>query len=170
MTRLFVAVWPDTATIERLRSLPRSDTADVRWVPEANWHVTLRFIGDADVDRTVELLRGLDVRPSRALLGPTVERLDGRQIVVPVAGVDQIAAAVDAATAPVGETTGRPFRGHLTIARSKRSTAASVIGTAIHVALDVREIALVASDLLPSGAVYTTVATFPLTDRARRRD
>ena len=48
VARLFLAVWPPAPVVERLRSLPRPDEPGVRWVPPTNWHVTVRFFGDAE--------------------------------------------------------------------------------------------------------------------------
>ena len=96
-----------------------------------------------------------------ARLGPTIERLDRRQLVIPVEGVDALAESVQAATADIGEPDRRRFWGHLTIARLKPDAASSVRNTEFEARFDIAEIALVASDLLPSGAVYRTVATFP---------
>jgi 2'-5' RNA ligase len=161
MPRLFVAAWPDAATCDALDALPRPGERDVRWVRPANWHVTLRFLGDVDAGEVIERCGEAEFPSAVARLGPAVERLDRRQIVVPVDGVDDVARAVRAATDGLGERARRPFRGHLTIARTKPDVASSVLGTAIDVTFDVDEIALVASDLTPNGAVYTTMATFP---------
>ena len=161
MTRLFVAAWPDAATGERFRALDRLDAPDVRWVPDENRHVTLRFLGEADPATAIELLSAASLPTATAVLGPTVERLGSRQIVVPVAGVDELAASVRSATAVIGDGDPRPFRGHLTIARTRDGEAANVVGVPITARFKIDEVALVASDLQPSGAVYTTLATFP---------
>ncbi len=169
MTRLFVAVWPDAATAERLRALDRTDEPGVRWVPEPNRHVTLRFLGEADPATAIGLLGTATLPAATAVLGPVVERLDGRQIVVPVAGVDDLADAVRTATATIGEHDPRPFRGHLTIARTRRGEPSAVLGAAITCRFTVDEIALVSSDLRPTGAVYTTLETFLCHRSVRRR-
>ncbi len=161
MTRLFVAAWPDAATIERLAALPRPDTTGVRWVPDQNLHITLRFLGDVDLEATRDLLAAAALPGATAALGPEVVQLDGRQVVVPVDGVDRLAAAVRSATAAIGEHDPRRFRGHVTIARTKRGASSTLIGVSVAGGLAITEVALVASDLRPDGAVYTTVATFP---------
>jgi 2'-5' RNA ligase len=159
-SRCFVAALPDAATVEVLRSLPRPSEHGVRWVPEENWHVTLRFIGDADVESIRGILADTRLPAAVASLGPQVEELGG-QIVVPVDGVDALAHAVRAATAPFVDEQQRTFRGHLTIARTRRDATSSLLGTPVAVRFDVHQVALVESDLRPDGAVYTTVATFP---------
>lgn|SRR5215468_6086499 len=62
MTRAFLALVPDEevraavgAEIDRLRPLSRA----VAWVPVANLHVTLKFLGELDADRLEEVGRAL---------------------------------------------------------------------------------------------------------------
>lgn len=132
----------------------------MRWVPPENWHVTLRFVGDASPDEVAERLARASLPMATARLGPFVERLDRQQLVVPVAGVDELAAAVVRATDGVGEPARHEFRGHLTVARLRPGASSAVEGTPVDANFEVVEVALVASDLTPAGAVYTTVATF----------
>lgn len=161
MPRLFVAAWPDAATCDALDALRRTGERDVRWVRPANWHVTLRFLGDADAGEAIERCGEATFPSAVARLGPAVERLDRRQIVVPVGGVDDLAAAVRSATHGIGGRDRHGFRGHLTIARTKPGVDSGVLGSPFDATFEVDAIALVASDLTPSGAVYTTIATFP---------
>lgn len=158
--RLFVAAWPDGSTRDGLAALPRSVEDGVRWVPPENWHVTLRFLGTADVDEVATRLAGADLPAVRAELGPAIEWL-GTQLVVPVSGVDDLAAAVALATADVGELPRHRFRGHLTVARTRRHATSAMAGLPCTGGFDVADIALVRSELLPDGASYTTIATFP---------
>jgi 2'-5' RNA ligase len=158
---LFIAAWPSAETTVRLAGFIRPTEPGVRWVPRDNWHVTLRFIGEAEIDQVVSSFEHTGFPRAVARLGPTIERLDRRQLVIPVEGVDALAESVQAATSDIGEPDRRRFRGHLTIARLKPNAASSVRGTHFEAQFDIDEIALVASDLLPSGAVYRTVATFP---------
>lgn len=171
MNRLFIAAWPDATTTGRLRALDRPDAPGVRWIPEVNRHVTLRFLGEADPATAIELLSAARLPAATAVLGPAVERLGRRQIVVPVTGIDELAAAVRSATVAIGNDDPRPFRGHLTIARTRGDETSGVLGVPIVAGFRVGEITLVNSDLQPAGAVYTTLATFRTTGTTRdRRD
>ena len=161
MTRLFVAAWPDAATIERLGALHRRDEPGVRRVPDRNLHVTLRFLGDADQEMAIALLTAAALPTATVTLGPEVERLGDRQIVVPVVGADRIAAAVRTATATIGVDDPRRFRGHVTVARTKPGTASDLPGTSIVGGFTIDSVSLVASELTPTGAVYSTLAAFP---------
>ena len=167
MTRLFVAAWPPDRICGRLSDVTAvAPLHGERRVPEVNWHVTLRFIGNVDIDRVTERLRAADLPAARAVLGPEITDLDGRQIVVPVTGVDPLAHAVREATAGLGAPDRRPFFGHITLARLRDGARSSLRGAAIDGAFEIDEIALVSSDTLPSGAVYETIATFPITRSA----
>ncbi len=160
MTRLFVAAWPPTEVCVALSRLVQPEHPDMRWVPAGNWHVTLRFLGDADVADVGRSLDGAVLPETEIRLGPGVERLGPRRIVVPAAGADDLARAVRTATASVGEPDHRRFRGHLTIARTTPGARSAPVGTPFGARFTVHEIAVVRSDLHPDGARYTTVATF----------
>lgn len=160
LPRLFVAAMPDENASAVLRSLARPAEPGIKWVPEANWHVTLRYIGQVEASAVIDELESAVLPTTDALLGPAVERLGG-QVVVPVDGVDTLAAAVRRATAPVGDIDPRPFFGHLTIARTRRGATSSVLGSLVSARFAVTRVALIESELRPTGAIYTTVATFP---------
>lgn len=162
MERLFVAAWPDAGTIEALRRLPRPDERGVRWLPPEQWHVTLRFLGTCARAEVTARLDGATLPPCTAQLGPVVDWL-GPQLVVPVAGVDDLAAAVHRATDGIGEPPRPRFRGHLTIARTRRNATSTVLGHPVDASFDVADVALVRSELTPDGPRYTTVATYPTT-------
>src|ERR1700722_11262920 len=44
--RMFVAAWPDEATVHRLSSLDLGPDHGLRLVRPEQWHITLRFLGD----------------------------------------------------------------------------------------------------------------------------
>lgn len=160
MDRLFVAAWPDDATIAALSSLPRADERGVRWSRAEQWHVTLRFLGMSDPSEVIERLSSAAVPPADAHLGPTIEWL-GPQLVVPVAGVDSLAQAVTRATDDIGEPPRPRFRGHLTLARTRGNATPSLLGHPFEATFAIREVAVVRSDLTADGARYETVATVP---------
>lgn len=156
---MFVAAWPTDEAVAALNALlDVDDEPGIRPVPEQNWHVTLRFLGQASVDEVRAALSGADLPPARARLGPVIERLGPRQIVVPASGVDELARAVRSATVDLGAPDRHPFRGHLTIARTKPKAPSRLVGLPFVAEFEIAEIALVESELRPTGAVYTTVA------------
>jgi LigT like Phosphoesterase len=48
VARLFVAVWPPDEVLETLRAPGRRDRRGVRFVHPNKWHITVRFLGQAD--------------------------------------------------------------------------------------------------------------------------
>ena len=160
MTRLFVAAWPTAAVSERLADMPRPSEPGVRWVPPGNRHITLRFIGDGDRDEITDRLAAATLPRVTATLGPAVELLGRRLLVIPVDGLDPLAAAIGAATSGIGQEEQRRFRGHLTIARLAGGARPSLTGHRLHDEFEITEIALVASGLHADGATYTTLDRF----------
>jgi 2'-5' RNA ligase len=172
--RLFVAVSlpPDVTTL--VRDLPRPDLASLRWTTEEQWHITLRFLGEvetpvavADALREVpEALRAAGIDDVEALLGAATAWFRGRKILhVPVTGLDDLARAVEVATAPWGEgSDDPPFAGHLTLARvrQRQTGPANLAGTPVSAEWTVDEIALMSSTLGPGGSRYGVVAKIPL--------
>jgi 2'-5' RNA ligase len=161
--RLFVALWPPEHVVEELSALRRKDQRGVRFVPPENWHVTLRFLGDADPDEVSAAMEGLTAAPTEACLGPAVDVLGERALVVPVRGVDDLAATVVERTRRIGEPPRARFTGHLTLARLQRGAPMpAVLGALVTAAFEVDEVALVESRLDPDGARYRTVETWPV--------
>jgi RNA 2',3'-cyclic 3'-phosphodiesterase len=151
---------------EQLRSIPRDDPRDVRFVRPENWHVTLRFFGDADPDDVVDALAGAAFAPTRAQLGPALVLVGRRALAVPVAGLDALARTVIERTGAIGERPRQRFVGHLTLARIKDGVRPDVLGTPISADFDVDELVLVQSRLGPQGARYDTVHSWPIPRRS----
>lgn len=161
MARLFVAVWPPEEVVADLTSLPRKDQRGVRFVPAENWHLTLRFLGEADPDGVAAALDGGTYPAATVRLGPGVDLLGDRALVLPASGLDDLAAAVTARTADLGERPRPRFVGHLTLARvTPHARMPVALGAYLRAAFDVAEIALVRSRLHPEGARYDTLATW----------
>jgi 2'-5' RNA ligase len=129
----------------------------VRWTPAANLHVTLRFLGEASVSDVAGALDGLVAAPATAVLGPSTARLGRGVLMVPVAGLDEVAAAVHAVLP--GEE--RPFLGHVTVARARSgrgAVPASLAGAAVSGSFSVEEVTLVRS----AGGRYEVVGRWVL--------
>ncbi|MEN3314959.1 MAG: 2,3-cyclic 3-phosphodiesterase [Acidimicrobiaceae bacterium] len=170
MARLFVAVWPPAEVLDRVEALERPEVAGLRWTDRSQWHVTLRFLGRADVDAARRALARATLggpAPAGAVLGPEVDRFGHRVLHVPVSGLEDLAGAVVAATGGVGEPPDdRPFAGHLTLARVARRARVDLrglTGQAITGRWPASEVDLVESRLSPAGATYRVVERFALT-------
>ncbi|TML16692.1 MAG: hypothetical protein E6G39_05315 [Actinobacteria bacterium] len=136
--RLFVAVIPPPRVLDLLETIPREPQPDVRYTTRDQWHVTLRFLGDADIGEASAEVHRVDAQSVDVSLGPRVERLGRTVAMVPCAGLDMVAAAVRRATAD----TEHPVSGF--------ELAATFTATEIH---------LVRSHLAREGARYEVVAT-----------
>ena len=135
----------------------------MRYTRRQQWHVTLKFLGAADVDEATAGIGSLRAPTATAQLGPTVGRLGRHVLVLPVEGLDDLAAAVLAVTDRIGEpVTGRPFRGHLTLARLSRRDTGGLVGQHLATGFEVSVVHLVESRLASTGAQYRTLATVPL--------
>jgi 2'-5' RNA ligase len=133
--RMFLAVALDEETRHGLAA--RLDRAldgrrlPGRSVPVANWHITLRFLGDTSAVQAETILAHLDdhlaVTPFRlrfAGLGgfPRQSRASVLWIGVDgdVESLDAVAVECEAAAERAGfEPEGRPFHGHLTLSRMR---------------------------------------------------
>lgn len=163
MARLFVAVWPPDHVIEELSSLHRKDQRGVRFVPPENWHVTLRFLGEADAGEAIEALGRATLTPAHVRLGPAVDVFAQRALIVPVSGVDELAATVVEHTKGIGEPPRKRFAGHLTLARVKAHVPMPrVLGALVDAEFEATEIALIQSRLDPGGARYETIESWPI--------
>jgi RNA 2',3'-cyclic 3'-phosphodiesterase len=157
--RLFVAVAPPDDILDQVAALDRPERAGVRWTPREQWHVTLRFLGEVAEPTTVEAaLRGTSLPSARMRIGPAVTALGRHVVMLPVDGLEELAAAVHVATAALGEADARPYRGHLTLARVKRGSPAALTGEGFDAEAPVEHVELLRSRLHPDGARYERLA------------
>ena len=164
MARLFLAVWPPDHVVEMLGGLPRKDQRGVRFVPPESWHATLRFLGDANPDEVADALRSASLPAATATVGPAIDMLGTHSVIAPIAGLDELAAAIVNATDGLGTLAPRPaYNGHITVARVKRDAIVrKVVGMLCASSFKVIEVALVESRLHPTGSTYSTLASWPV--------
>ncbi|HEX9504399.1 MAG TPA: RNA 2',3'-cyclic phosphodiesterase, partial [Acidimicrobiia bacterium] len=170
LPRAFAAVVPPPGVLDamevRVASVRAVGAGDrFRWSSRDRWHCTLQFLGAvADVDSLVGVLeRQLrHVEPFTVQLGgagafPSVARATVLWVGATTAQreVARLAAAVEAATAPLGfAADDRPFRPHVTLARTPTPRDLGDVVTAlgsgtIGPAWTVCEVVLLESDTLP---------------------
>jgi RNA 2',3'-cyclic 3'-phosphodiesterase len=166
VSRLFVAVWPPDEILDAIAALPRADEPGVRWTRRDQWHVTLRFLGRAEMETAVAALNTVRwgaVPPTRVELAPAVSRLGRSVICLPASGAAGLAESVTDATADVGEPPDpRPFTGHLTLARLRGRGACRLAGHRFEGSFLASEVTLVESRPAEGGTDYAVVARFPL--------
>ena len=155
LARLFVAVWPPPEVLDVVAALPRVERPGVRWTTRDQWHVTLRFLGQADPAEAVEAVRRIEGACCEAALGPRPGRLGRSALVLPVTGLADLAAEAERATEAIGKPpTGREFRGHLTLARLKDQSVRAPTDLVVGARWTVAGVTLVESRLHPNGARY----------------
>jgi 2'-5' RNA ligase len=156
----------------------------VRWVPSANIHLTLKFLGDISPANVEMLAQMLSVEVSQhqafqmgfeglgAFPNPRQPRVIWIGIQAP-ASLEALQHGIEAAAATLGYPADkRPFSPHLTIGRVKQnvnSTGMQKIRTALEETqvgslgtTQVTAVHLFKSDLKPTGAVYTQLFSAPL--------
>ena len=163
--RLFVAAWPPPEVLDVLEAIERPSLPGVRWTTRPQWHVTLRFLGEVgepEVDDVVAALAGAAASLSllRAELAGRLGHFRRTVLHVGVAGLEPWAAVVGGLELPGQAPSGRPFVGHVTLARSRRpspalaSLAASTPVPAGARAWAASELTLVRSTPGPGGSTY----------------
>jgi 2'-5' RNA ligase len=157
VARLFVAVTPPADVLDLIAALSRPDEPGVRWTRRHQWHVTLRFVGDADVDEVVARLDGLDRPAVTAEIGPAVSRLGRAVVCLPVRGLEPLAVAIGERTADVGDPPDpRPFIGHVTLGRLRHRGSCRLAGAPFRATFVADRVDLVESELGSGGPRYTT--------------
>ncbi len=180
LARLFVAVPLPDDTRQALSTLIRDAAPGGlpgRIVPPANWHVTLRFLGDVEDLGRERLLKELDdaglgepfvvgwgglgafPRPGRAtVLWIGAERGS--------ADLGRLAADVEEAVVAAGfPQEQRPFRSHLTLSRIRpHQDVSQLLETAgsFDLAMGVDRVVVYRSHLGRGGARYEEIEEFPL--------
>ena len=159
MPRLFVAVWPPRSVTDHLAALPRPSEPGVSWTKPHRLHITLRFLGECDTGEALSTLSAQAFGETSVTLGPAPERLGRAVLMLPAAGVDELAESVVETTRYIGDPPpDHPFVGHLTIARFRKRQP-SVDWPRLSETFEVNEISLVES--APWGE-YLEVASLPL--------
>lgn len=178
--RLFVGLSVDDAvkeTLERLTLRLRAKDDGLRWSTPDQWHVTLVFLGEVDDDARARLVRELAAvrRPALTLRMERVgvfERAGILHAEVEVsAELTRLYEAVAAAVRRVGlEVEDRPYRAHITLARSRNNDGRKTIERLRRSAEQQRlstqwkaaEFLLYESQLSPGGSRYVVRERFAL--------
>ena len=183
--RLFIAAEPSDALRRKLDELSgllsfRGD--GVKWVNSGGIHLTLKFLGAVDEamvgaidDAAGRCAHGLgEIRLSVGSVGMFPDARRPRVIWVGLSGdIERLAGlrdALEGACSSLGfPTEGRAFRPHLTLGRVKERLSTETLKKieqsrdAALGEMTIDHIELIKSELKPSGAVYTTLSSYPLT-------
>jgi 2'-5' RNA ligase len=177
----FVKEAIERAQDELRRALPEKS---VRWTKREQFHLTLRFLGNVEPSRLRDLsnaLRGacsgfpaLKLRAERVGCFPDLRfpRVVWAWVHDDAEQLPVLQSRIDAAVGSFAENREeKKFTGHVTVARTngiKRSKA-EVLAKQVSALTEQRfgewvasEVKLMRSELLPSGAVHSVLAAFPL--------
>ncbi|HEY4372095.1 MAG TPA: RNA 2',3'-cyclic phosphodiesterase [Burkholderiales bacterium] len=161
--RLFIALWPDAATQERLLAAGAGLAALGRRLPARNLHITVAFLGSVSAARTVEVERAIrEARPQACELRLDKLAYFARSRVlsaVPAAVPAELAGfhqRLNARLAAVGfRVEGRAFHPHITLLRDAQRPAEMPVLEPLTLAI--REIVLVRCELAPGGSRYEVI-------------
>ena len=183
--RAFVAVAPGAplrnalgharASLESAKFAP-----GLRWVRPENLHLTLRFLGEVALaslpalrSALQEILRAqerFELAPTGVALFPNSRRPRALAATLPAdERLQALAARVESAVRDCGfPSEPRRFRPHITLARFRRGQRAGALPEIRLEAapLEVHAVALMRSELAPTGARYTTLENFALATSA----
>ncbi|MCQ3811020.1 MAG: RNA 2',3'-cyclic phosphodiesterase [Acidimicrobiia bacterium] len=163
MARLFLAVFPPVDVVDRLSELERAEIGGLRWTGREQWHITLRFLGEAEQGEVEDSLRGFQGSATTVRLGPASRRLGGRVLVLSSEGLGELAAEVRTRTEDIGQPPERrDFTEHLTLARARKRVPGTAVGLLFEAEFLATELWLVSSQLHPDGARYTRLSRWPL--------
>ncbi len=165
------------AVVGAVDAMREALSAPVRWLPEENLHLTLKFLGEIREDAIPKLLaraasRLLVERPFQVELAGPGAFPNARSARVLWLGVGagsgelaRLARKLEAAGRAVGGERDRsPFRAHLTVGRlpEPRAVAIERLPAPDSPGFSVEEVVLYESRLSSSGATYSPLARLPL--------
>jgi 2'-5' RNA ligase len=178
--RLFIAIplgQAVEAELKRLTARLRPAAPDLRWSHPESWHITLQFLGSTTDEQYACLLPHL----SELKAAPFPINFDGLGVferagvfilkVAPTPALAALQKKVEAATQPCGfEPEDRPWRPHITLARSKSGNKSRELRTLPDRASEsvrfdrilATEFRLYESHLSAGGSKYEVKHQFPL--------
>ena len=180
--RTFIAIEIPGTIISKIRELQDAIKAygfKIRWVQAENIHLTLKFLGDVEeiktneiakaVSKTVEGYSPISLKAKGIGVFPGIKR--PRVLWVGLAGqfeaLVRLQQTLDENLIALGfSRQERPFKGHLTMGRIKDKIDVKKLGDALMAfrsfeskTFTAGQIILYKSELKPSGAVYTELAS-----------
>ena len=153
----------------------------VRWIAQENVHLTLRFLGTTSPQQveilhrylqdTLTKLSAFDIDLLQPVPFPTIKR--PRVVAAPVKrnrALEQLVACIEAQVTRVRfAPEDRPYRGHVTIGRVKRSIPGKDLLTESpeSIQTQIKSVVFFKSELTPTGAVYVKLHEYPLRAAAK---
>lgn len=164
MQRMFLAVVPPDEVLDEINDLPTRPQRGVSFTRRAQWHITLKFLGQTNPADALTALAAIDATEATVCLGPKVSLLGTRIVMLPASGLDDLAATTASAFQDVGEPQDpREFAAHLTLARLKGAPlknpdTVSVLGAPFDITFPATALELISTEVTDEGTIHTVVA------------
>lgn len=156
MTRAFIAVPLPEVIRTSLLNLDRSQEG-IRWSAPEQWHITIQFFEDVDIQKLKCLFLSIRARGVVATMGPRITRLGQEVLVVPVDGVLPLAESVQAMMSSQTSSKPLPYIGHITLGRIKKNLTPKLEGSSVEGSFQVDRLILVESQVTPNGHKHSIV-------------
>lgn len=181
--RIFVAIYPSQEVIRKLKK--ESETLKkrlpenlLRWLPEENWHITLKFFGNLTAKEVEQLDQNLrfSLKAQRTVaiqLTSITWFPSGKKpsVLAAIANgspeLNRLAMNIHNVDSQHEKSAGnKPYRPHLSLARCRQkrpiNAHSSLPLNITPVAFTANQVHLVKSQTLATGATYTKLASYPL--------
>ena len=131
----------------------------ISWSAPEQWHVTIHFFEDIDIEKVKSLFFGMKAQRAVAIIGPEVRRLGEEVLVVPVNGLSVLEEDVRVAIPIQRSNESLPFFGHITLGRIKQTLTVDREGKRVEGSFKVDRLLLVESQVTPSGHKHSVVGS-----------
>lgn len=179
--RTFIGIKLDNAALAFINTFKQQHSQDpwikqIRWTAEPNIHLTMRFLGDLNLDQIKQIETGLeqllenqsdfDVTITTPQPFPSVKKT--RMLAALVhkhPSLQHMAEGIEKLAIHAGVAAeDRPFRGHITIGRFRKPVRGlhALLTVTDTIMMPIDHVILFKSELKPTGAEYTELAKFQL--------
>ena len=176
MPRLFTAIDIPNRFHEEIAAIKSPTLSTARWTKPKQWHITLHFIGDGEIEPLHEALKTIQAKQFQLRIEGIGTFPTKGQPKVLWLGIEAskelniLHNSIGEALKQTGfQPDARRYKPHLTLARFKGSADITALQKCLDTnndfstpEFDVSEFVLYQSELQPDGAVYTALHRYPL--------
>ena len=156
MARAFISVPLPEVIQTSLLNLDRSQEG-IRWSAPEQWHITIQFFEDVDIQQLKWLFLSIRARGVVATMGPRVTRLGQEVLVVPVDGLLPLVENVQATMSSQTSSKQLPYIGHVTFGRTKKNLTPRLEGKSVEGSFQVDRLLLIESQVTRDGHEHSIV-------------
>jgi 2'-5' RNA ligase len=129
----------------------------IRWSAPEQWHITIQFFEDVDIQQLKWLFLSIRARGVVATMGPRVTRLGQEVLVVPVDGLLPLVENVQATMSSQTSSKQLPYIGHVTLGRTKKNLTPRLEGKSVEGSFQVDRLLLIESQVTRDGHKHSIV-------------